>query len=69
LQCGQVDVGFVGEGKADEGVIGGGRGSDAVFVDVWDGGVVLREDGEDERGWARREVVQVVEGEGAEDEG
>ena len=69
MQGGQVDVGFVGEGEADEGVVGGGGGSDAVFVHVWDGGMVLGEDGEDERGWARREVVEVVEGEGAEYEG
>jgi len=69
LQCGQVDVGLVGEGEADKGLVGYGGGSgDAVFVDVGNGGVVLGDDGKDEGCWTGREVVQVVEGEGPEEE-
>lgn len=44
-------------------------GGDAVLVDVRNGGVVLGEDGKYERRGASREVVECVEGEGADEEG
>ena len=48
---------------------GGGGGGDAVFVDVRDDGVVLGQRGEVVGGWARGEVVDVVQCQGADDEG
>jgi hypothetical protein len=44
-------------------------GGDAVLVDVRNGGVVLGEDGEYERRGTSREVVECVEGDGADEEG
>lgn len=46
-----------------------GGGGDLVLVDVGDGGVVLGQDGKDQRRGARGEVIEGVEGEWAEDEG
>ena len=50
------------------GVAGEGVG-DAVFVDVGDGGVVLRQQGEEDGGGARGEVVDAAETERTGDEG
>lgn len=45
-----------------------GGGCDAVFVDVRNHGVVLGQQGEDERRRARGQVVECVEGKGPQDE-
>ena len=71
LQRWEIGIGFIGEGYADEGPGGRGRGGcrDSVLVDVWDGGVILGEDCEYDGGGACGEVVECVEGEGSEEEG
>lgn len=49
---------------------GGGRGNgsgDAIFVHVWNGGVILGEQGEDEGRRTSRKVVDMAEAERADD--
>lgn len=46
----------------------GGGSDEAVFVDCWDGGVVLRQEGKEKGCGSRRKGVEVVKVKGPEEE-
>lgn len=71
LHSEEVPVGLVAEGEAGRVVArarGGGRQGHAVLVNVWDHGVVLRQDRKDDRGRACWEIIEHAAGERAEQE-
>lgn len=67
----EVTVGFVAQGEARRVAAragGGGRQGHAILVNVRDHGVVLCQDGKDDRGRACREIIKHATGERAEQE-